>query len=213
MARHPTCNKSSQRKAARSQLQQPRRHLPQVCHTSPPPDASTASGGISWHQHLTTDGQSTRTAGPAWLLPAQVRSSCSPQAPHHRRRPLGGPRRPLPRPFCTDPPAGPPKPLRDARGGHGGLTDARSRDTPSHRATQNWEIGRHHIARPKNGKGGLPRIRAGRGGVVADGGVGVCGFVAVGGGCSWISGFHQREIRGSVEEQLGERGSSPPVLL
>jgi hypothetical protein len=66
----------------------------------------------------------------------------------------GGPRRPLPRLFCTDPPAGPPKPLRDARGGHGGLTDARSGDTPSHRATQNREIGRHHIARPKNGKGG-----------------------------------------------------------
>jgi hypothetical protein len=41
----------------------------------------------------------------------------------------------------------------------------------------------------------------------------VCGVVAGVGWRSWISGFHQREIRGSVEGRSGERGSSPPVLL
>ena len=142
--------------------------------------AATCRRPATHPQHLTPALHQVASAGISPCSGWAVRKNCRPclasACSSAQQLQLAGtpplqvaPRRPRkapPRPFCTDPPAGPPKPLRDARGGHGGLSDARSGDTPSHHATQNWEIGRHHIARPKNGKG-----------VVADGGVvcaGVC---------------------------------------
>lgn len=121
-------------------------------------------------------------------LPAITGTGCRAASTCRCNWPPGGPGSPLPRPVCTETPPGPPEALqRRTRAPKGGCAACAGR-------------GRHHITRPKNGRGGViaavcPRaVRGfhGMAGRCVREGVWVCaGFVAGAGLCGWISFFHQ----------------------
>ncbi len=190
MARHPTCSNSLQRKAARSQLQQHRRHLPQACHTSPPPDASTASGGISWHQPLQRMGSPQDVQ----CLPGFCLLRCAAAAPSGHPTTAGGPQEalggPCPDPFAQNPRQAPRSPSETQEGATGGFRT---------RAVET----RHHITRPKTGKRGGGRwwrmgawVRA--------------GLSQVWGGVPGFQVSTSREIREIAGRRWAKRGALHP---